>query len=59
MTLDSVPWYPPLGPPPATYVMRSFNGPPWTYSLTTTVPVESFTVQITAPDGRSAQQVVP
>jgi hypothetical protein len=56
-TLGSVPTRIP-SPPPATYIVRSPHGPPYSYTLTSTAPITHFVVRITGPDGAFVERTV-
>ena len=56
--LGSVPTKLPIGPLPATYILRSIAGPPFTYTLVTRANLKGFVVRITGPDGKFVEKSV-
>jgi hypothetical protein len=43
---------------PASYIVRSVAGPPYTYTLVTTAMLKGFVVRITGPDGKFVEKTV-
>ena len=54
--LPGVPTRLPVGPAPESYLIRGLAGPPYTYTVVTTVAVAGFVVRITGPDGQFVQK---
>lgn len=58
LPLGSVPTRPPIGRPPAFYLMRSGIGPNYVYGAVASGNVAGFVVRITAPNGQFVQKTV-